>query len=55
MKESGNHGPASSAICPVSAKIPAPIMTPVPIETPPIKVMLFAWYSDFIVRFRLLY
>jgi hypothetical protein len=37
----GNQVPASSAIWPVNAKIPAPIITPVPIETAPVSDMLF--------------
>ena len=38
-KESGNRGPASSAIWPVSANIPAPIITPVPMATPPARLI----------------
>jgi hypothetical protein len=39
IKESGNSGPASSAIWPVRARIPAPIITPVPMAMAPGKVM----------------
>jgi hypothetical protein len=35
MNASGKSGPASSAIWPVSAKMPAPIITPVPMATAP--------------------
>ena len=41
MKASGKSGPANSAICPVSAKMPAPIITPVPMAIAPVRVMLF--------------
>jgi hypothetical protein len=40
----GKRVPAISAICPVNAKIPAPIITPVPRATAPISVRLFSWY-----------
>ncbi len=40
MKDKGNHGPASSAICPVREKIPAPIITPVPIATALVSVIV---------------
>ena len=41
--------PASSATCPVNANIPAPIITPVPIETVPVNDRLPALYSFFIL------
>ena len=44
-KASGNSAPASSATCPVSAKMPAPIITPVPIATAPGRVRLFFSYE----------
>ncbi len=43
----GGEGKALRLSQPANAKIPAPIMTPVPMETAPAKVMLFALYSDF--------
>ena len=39
-KASGNRSPASSATCPVSTKIPAPIITPVPIAIVPHRLRL---------------
>lgn len=42
----GRSLPGISAIWPVRAKIPAPIMTPVPKATAPISDRLSAWYFD---------
>ena len=40
MKATGKRPPASSATWPVRAKMPAPIMTPVPIAIEPVSVRL---------------
>lgn len=42
----GNDGPASSAIWPVNARMPAPITTPVPIATVPVRLRLPARYAE---------
>src|SRR5665811_1799239 len=40
MNANGNRSPVKSAVCPVNAKIPAPIMTPVPSDTAPARLKL---------------
>jgi hypothetical protein len=44
-KAKGNKAPANSATCPVSAKMPAPIITPVPIAIAPNRDKLPDLYS----------